>query len=301
MQRRPAGPVQPAGARLPGPARSPVSTPASASRVICSSVRPASASTSRVCCPASGAGRRTDAGVAENRAGGGMTLYHPASGCSASGSASMSSSRPVRCGGRNPGVSAERQPLRGRPGGEHPAERGVAEARLLPQRAAGQPGVADQVVDGPRRAAAPPSAPPGAAVPRSSRPRSQRPAQRGEDALVPAGPRAGREIAPPPCSTSRKASIASAIGTSDPLALPGPLPVEQRGDDRVGEHQPGHLVGEQHRHQPGRPPARRSTSGTPQAAWMMSSNAGASASGCPTETRAPGSRSRPAGSAAMSG
>jgi alkylation response protein AidB-like acyl-CoA dehydrogenase len=91
----PAGPVQPAGARLAGPARSPVSTPASASRVISSSVRPASASTSRVCCPASGAGRRTVAGVAENRVGGGMTLYHPASGCSSSGSASMSSSSPV--------------------------------------------------------------------------------------------------------------------------------------------------------------------------------------------------------------
>ena len=109
MQRRPAGPVQPAGARLPGSARSPVRTPASASRVICSPVRPASASTSRVCRPASGAGRRTEAGVAEKRAGGGITLYHPASGCSSSGSASMSSSSP---GAAAAGIPASAQHVR---------------------------------------------------------------------------------------------------------------------------------------------------------------------------------------------
>ena len=48
--------------------------------MISASVRPASASTSRVCWPGSGAGRRTDAGVAEKRAGelGGELLgfYH---------------------------------------------------------------------------------------------------------------------------------------------------------------------------------------------------------------------------------
>jgi hypothetical protein len=41
--------------------------------VISASVSPASASTSRVCCPGSGAGRRTDAGVAEKRAGDGIS------------------------------------------------------------------------------------------------------------------------------------------------------------------------------------------------------------------------------------
>ena len=158
-QRRPAGSVQPAGARLPGPARSPLSTPASANRVISSSVRPASASTSRVCCPASGAGRRTAAGVAENRVGGGITLYRPARGCSASGSASMSSSRPVRRGGRNPGVREERQPLRG----VFVATAGRAWHSRSPAPATARgwtvwgPRPARR---GPRRAAAPPSARP---------------------------------------------------------------------------------------------------------------------------------------------
>jgi pimeloyl-ACP methyl ester carboxylesterase len=55
------GPVQPAGARLPGSARSPVRTPASASRVICSSVRPARQHLAGML-PGQRGSRRTEAG-----------------------------------------------------------------------------------------------------------------------------------------------------------------------------------------------------------------------------------------------
>src|SRR6185437_11744627 len=68
------------------------STPAASSSSISASVNPASASTSRLCWPGSGAGRRTFTGVAENLVGEGIILYFPI-GCSASGSASMISSR----------------------------------------------------------------------------------------------------------------------------------------------------------------------------------------------------------------
>jgi hypothetical protein len=55
--------------------------------------------------------------------------------------------------------------------------------------------------------------------------------------------------------------------------------VEQRGEIEYASTSPDTLSASSVGISPGRPLARRSTSGTPQAAWMMSSNAGASACG----------------------
>ena len=95
----------------------------------------------------------------------------------------------------------------------------------------------------------------------------------------PAGPRVGREMAPPPCSTSKKASIASVIGTS--TCWPSPVLARWNSAAMIeyASTSPDTLSASSVGIRSGRPFARRITSGTPQAAWMMSSNAGASACG----------------------
>src|SRR5215469_16868195 len=74
-ERRMIGGRAPPGNQRDGRPTGGVRIPASASAAISVAVRPASASTSSVCSPGSGAGLRTAAGVEENLAAGGMTLY----------------------------------------------------------------------------------------------------------------------------------------------------------------------------------------------------------------------------------